>query len=560
MRKIFRNVYSNLLCAPAEDVNVGQYGGGNVQGVTSSGTEIDDPNKNTPLEGAVKTIPEDKGGMVQHGQDANASALQEAGLLNNRLYRKILEYHVRKYPFFTAVFSKAQQMGWKGHKEAEYPEIGDIRTEARFIQAYTGSKSGKTLALSGSYLNPNDAAIFRKNYTVFVLGVKGYNEGTTTQNNETLMLYVDAVNDNGYPVVHAINGPAVSSGSSETYVPDIPAGAVLRLGAPALAEEEVEVDPINVIPTMAHAYLQKKGYSVAFTDFFNEAVKEVDWEKDRIRRQALDTYKKLYVTTKLLGVGKKFNKRNKNGVRLCYTEKGAIGYIRNAFELPNGRWTKGALISIAKMLFTIYTDSDEIEVFCGSDAIEGLLNIDWGKDGVSQITYLKDDEYNVDVAKFRCTFGTLVFTHEISLTENHLEKAAIAIPMKDCIRLYRDNGSTHKVDGKKGETGSVEELVKEYFVQDDCFICNALNSMIIGPHELFEQNSGVITGVTDTFIAVESLPTATENNLGKVYYLTKNDPEDNVHGVGLWQVVVTGTSNNTTTYGYAPYSQDKTRA
>lgn len=546
-----------MLCEPVE-VNAGQYGGGNVDGVTVSGTEVDDPNQDTPLEGSIKTIPEDKGGIVQHGQMASGSALQQAGLLNNRLYRQIMEYHVRKYPFFTAVFSKAQQMGWKGHKEAEYPEIGDIRTEARVIAAYTPASSNpsKTLQLSTTYLNPNDATIFRKNYTIFVLGVKGYKEGTQTQSNETLMLYVESVNDNGAPVVRAINGPAVSTGSSETYVPAIPAGVVLRLGAPALAEEEVEVDPINTIPTINKAYLQKKGYSVAFTDFFNEAVKDVDWEKNRIRRQALDTYKKLYVTTKLLGAGKKFVKRNKNGVRYCYTERGAISYIRNAFELPNGRWTKGALISIAKMLFTIYTDSDEIEIFCGSDAIEGLLNIDWGKDGVSQIVYMKDNEYNVDVAKFNCTFGTLVFTHEISLTENHLEKAAIAIPMKDCIRLYRDNGTTHAVDGKRGETGAVEELVKEYFVQDDCFICNALNSMIIGPHELFEENSGVIAGVTDSFIAVESLPTAAETNVGKIYYLTKIDENDSVHGIGLWQVVVTGSN----TYGYVSYSLDKTRA
>lgn len=555
MRKVFRNVFSSMICAPVE-VNAGQYGGGNVDGVTENGVELDDPNADTPLEGSIKTIPEDKGGVVQHGKISTGSALQQAGLLNNRLYRQIMEYHVRKYPFFTAVFSKAEQIGWKGHKEAEYPEIGDIRTEARMLTAYTGSSAKKTLALDTTYLNYNDASIFRKNYTIFVLGVKGYEERSQTESNETLMLYVDSVSDTGVPTVHAINGPAVSVGSSETYVPDIAAGVVLRLGAPALAEEEVEVDSINPIPTIGHAYLQKKGYSVAFTDFFEEAVKEVDWEKNRVRRQSLDAYKKLYVTSKLLGSGRKFSKRTKNGVSYCYTEKGAISYIRNAFELPNGRWTKGALISIAKMLFTLYTDADEIEVFCGSDAIEGLLNIDWGKDGVSQITYLKDNEYNIDVAKFNCTFGTLVFTHELALTENHLEKAAIAIPMSDSIRLYRENGKTLVVDGKKGETGAVEELVKEYFIQDDCFICNALNSMIIGPHEIFEANNGVITGVQETFIAVESLPTATSSNIGKVYYLTKNDDDNPSYGVGLWQVVSTGEN----TYGYKSYSPDKTRA
>lgn len=537
MARILRKF--GLLCEPVE-VNAGQYGGSS------------DPNAGTPLEGAVRTAPTDVGGVVQHGQDANASALQEVGWLNNKLFRKIMDYHVSKYPFYTALFTKATQMQWKGHKEAEYPEIGDIKDEARTLAQFGGSTSNTTVTLTSTQIAQNDLRIFQTSYTIIVHGVKGYEPGeASTPCEENLMLYVTD-RTNSSVTVMAVNGPAVSSGSKNTYVPTIPAGTLLKLAAPALAEEEVEVASINPIPTPKNAYLQKKGYSVQITDFFNEAVKDIDWEKDRIKRQALDAYKKLYTTTALFGAKRKFYKVNENGTRICYTQEGILNQVRMAFQTD--KWTKGVLISIAKMLFTTYTDADEIEVFCGSDVIEGLLNIDWGT-GVSQITYLKDKDYNVDIASFRCTFGTLHFTHELALTHNHLEKCAVAIPMNDAIRIFRDNGTTKKADGNKGEGGKVQELTKEFFIQDDCFIVNALNSMIIGPAEVFTQ--GFTGGVKEKFIATESLTGLNvAANLGKIYYLTK---VDGANQAGLYKVVNTGTTESPT-YAFENYSLDKTRA
>lgn len=478
-----------------------------------------DPNAGTPLEGAVNTVPEDKGGLVQHGQDANASALQEANLLDNKLTKKVLEYRANQHSLFADIHTKPQQLGWKGHKEAEYPEAGDIKTEAR-VKASFGGTSAETVTITTTQLHSNDLAIFRKGYTIFAMGVEGYDEGKVESagtNGEVLMLYVTDATDTGF-TVKALNGPAKTSGSSTTVVPTIAAGTVLSLGAPALAEEEVEVDPINIIPQMAKAYLQKKGYSVAITDFFNEAAKEVDWEKNRIKRQALDTYKDLYTKTVLFGSKKKFYKKNKNGIRNCYTQDGLLNQVRMSFQLPDDKWTKGALIAIAKMLFTTYTDASEIDVYCGSDAIEGLLNIDWGE-GVSQITYVKDKDIDIEVATFKCTFGKLNFKHELALTKNGLAKAALAIPMSDAIRIFRDNGKTLTVDGKKGETGNVEELVKDYFIEDDALILNAMNSMLIGTTDVFTQSFG---SIEEKYKAVTAMPAAADN-AGKIVYLTKID-------------------------------------
>jgi len=489
----------------------------------------------TPLQGAQGTAPADRGGMVQYGQDANASALQQAGLLDNTLFRKVTEFRVRKYPFYTAMFTKATQMAWKGHKEAEYPEVGDIKVEARTIAGIAANTTNNQVTFTSTELSANDMAIFRPKFSIIVQESTALGQDEDG-NSEHLVLYIKERSSSGI-VCEALNAPGGKC-------PAIPSGSLLVLGAPMLAEEEVEVDPINVIPTMKNAYLQKKSYAVAITDFFTEAAKEIDWEKDRIKRQALDTYKKLYTTSALFGTKKKWYKQTENGMRTCYSSEGLINQIRMAFQLPNGKWTKGALIGIAKMLFTAYTDAEEIEVFCGSDAIEGLLNIDWGT-GTNQITYLADADYNIDIATFKCTFGTLHFVHEISLTQNHLEKAAIAVPMKDAIRLYRDNGSTKKADGNKGETGRVEELTKEFFVQDDCFVCNALNSMIIGPAEIF--NNQYTSGVKETYKAVETLPT-TGMSSGDIVYLTKAAGNDTP---GLYKY--NGTA-------WKSYVRDETRA
>lgn len=505
--------------------------------VRDYGSNDADPNANTPLEGAVKTGPQGKGGVAQHGKDANASVLQQMNLLDNKMFRKIIEHHALRFPFYTDMFTKAAQFAFTGHKEADYPEVGDIKTESNLLEGVGSTSVGAKDHEVYLKVPKADCAIFRKSYTITVPGIEGYDEGKTEAdggNGETLMLYVTKSDDetsDGWPKVFAVNGP--DNGSGQTYVPTIPAGTLVMLSAPALAEEEVEVDPLNLIPTMKKAFLQKKGYSVAFTDFFEEAVKEVDWEKDRVKRQTLDAYKKLYTSTALFGAKRKFYKRTRNGMRICYTQEGLINQIRMMYQLKDGKWTKADLIAIAKMLFTAYTDAVEICVYMGSDAIEGLLNIDWGKDA-TKIVYMKDENLKLNIASFETPYGMLRFKHEKSLTYHHLEKAAFAVPMEDCLRVYRDNGSTFKVDGKKGETGAVEELTKEFFVQDDCFICNTMASMLIGPKSLFESGYGA--GIVETYESVTELPA--EATAGDRVYLTESYEQGDEHFErGLYEYV-----------------------
>lgn len=504
MLNIFAFVFGGGVLMAA-DVTGGEYGGDT------------DPNAGTPLEGAVKTVPDDMGGLVQHGQDSSGSALQEAELIDNVFTKKVLERHAAKFPFFTGMFSKCAQFSWKGHKEGQFPEVGDIRLEAALASDYTTDKAHEVELP----LHENDKLMFREGFTAFVMGQQGYDE-SGQPNNEFLMLIVTSNTTGSNPKFQAVNGPM---NNRETYIPNLDGGTMLMLGAPALLEEDVEVDPLNIIPTPKDFYMQKKAYAVAVTDFFNEAVKTADWGKKRVKAYAWDAYRRMYTATALFGAKRKFYRRNKNGVRICYTQQGLIPQLRLAFELQNGQWSKKKLIALSKLLGALYPDSDVVDGYLGSDSMESLLNIDFGND-TTIIRTEKDDKINVKVKVFETPFCTLRFHHEPALTMYHLEKAAFFVNWDQCTRIYRENGKTITVDGKKGETGRVEELVKDYFLQDDCFLSNSMNSVLVGPSSLFA--TGLASGVKYNIADVNELPASPSD--GDIVYLMEVD-EDFVPGL-----------------------------
>lgn len=500
--------------------------------VASGGDGITDPNDGKALEGAVKTIPEDKGGLAQQGNGASASALDDAGMLDRskRIKTKVIEYHAHKYPFYSRIMTRAQQIQVKGKKEAEYPEVGEMKLEAYTIGAIVENSSTLEVTLP---VAKADSPIFQPKSTIIV-----YQDGykwTGTANvvdGSLLNLYVTGKDSStGQPKVIALNGK--TNGNGEIYVPSISSGTRVVVAAPALNESEVEVAPDNLIPTMKSAYLQKKAYAVEMTDFFKDADKDADWGSNNIKRQALDTYKKKYTTTTFFSVKNKwYSPDSKGRPRLNYSQQGVMQMLRMGYQIAS-TLTYSDLIGICKMLFTKWTDASEIDVFCGSTFIEQLLNLDFGKK--TPILYVKDKDLKIDIATFECTFGKLNFLHEPTLSEHHLDAAAIAIPTSDCIHLYRTNGVTYNIDGKKGEGGVVEESTTSYFIQDDCFIVPTMCSMLIGPEDVFSYG---ITTMEDKIVSVSELPASATS--GDIIYLVAPDS----------YTVTTGTSPNTTTTTY----------
>lgn len=480
--------------------------------VANYGTNTADPNAGTALAGGVKTNPTDHGGIAQHGQQASGSALDDAGLLDSSriIFDKVIEYHAGRYPFYTDMLKSARQVHVPGKKEATYPEVGDIQDYAYTASATTQGNPGAPVSLA---LFANDAPIFQPKTLVFV-EQPGYDEAGQLDGS-LLVLYVQEFDANGMPKVIAINGPQGTAGDPSTVrVPAIPAGTKIMAGAPALNEVEIEMSPDNLIPTMATAYLQKKGYAIDITEFFRSADKDANWGEGDIRRFSLDNYKRKYTKTTLFSAPRKFYSPDSKGFqRLNYTQRGVIQQLRMAYQ-TSGTITYGDLIAIAKMLFTKWTNATVITVYCEADFIEQLLNLDFGKK--TPIVYANDEVLKANVAKFECTFGTLRFVYEQSLTDLGLTGAAIALPVEDCIHLYRQNGITYKVDRRKGEGGVAEESQADYFIQEDTVIVPSMCSMLIGPEAVFNRGYAPIEAL---IVSVTELPA--NPSAGDVIYLTQ---------------------------------------
>ena len=493
-------------------VLVGIFGGGAVMmsavAVGSYGSDTD-PNTNTgkALEGGVQTNPSDKGGIAQHGQGASASALDDAGMVDyGPIFQKVVEYHANKYPFYSDMMTRARQINVPGKKEATYPEMGEVQNYALTKSATTAGAVNTAIPLS---LYKNDAAIFQPHTLIFVDGMGGYDDAGQLDGSR-LVLYVESRNNNGMPVVSAINGPLAQGG---TYVPAIADGTKLIAGAPALNEVEVEVAPDNIMPTLKSVYLQKKGYAIEMTDFFKSVDKEASFGEKDIKNFAHDNYKKKYTLTTFFSAPKKFYTNDSRGFRrLCYTQEGVIQQLRMAYQ-TGASLKYEDLIGISKMLFTKWTNASSITLYCEADFIEQLLNLDFGKK--TPIVYAKDETLKCNVATFECTFGKLRFVYEQTLTELGLIGAAIALPVEDCIRVTREGGKTLHIDGKKGEGGRVEEVTASYFIQDDAVIAPTMCSMLIGPASVFSMGFAPIESKIESVATLPANPSS-----GDLIYLT----------------------------------------
>ena len=165
------------------------------------------------------------------------------------------------------------------------------------------------------------------------------------------------------------------------------------------------------------------------------------------------------------------------------------------------------------MLFGKYSNTNEMDVYCGTKFIEKLLNIDFTKH--KDISFVKKQNIGIDISSFETTFGKLNFKVEHALDDLGYEECAVAFPMS--------------VDHSKGEGGEVREAKSQYYIQDDCLMLTGYNSMLIGPDVTV---SGYKLSMLDTVVSsVASLSSVSTPKKDDVVYLTV---ADDTHAVGLY--------------------------
>jgi len=494
--------------------------GGAAMAVEIGGNGSDtDPNDGKPLENAT---PDAAGkGIDQQGQGATGSAVTDADLAENKVEDYVSKFQAYKYPMHTDFLKLAKQVH-VNTKEPEHYNIGEAIMDCVTKAAVTNTDKDAEVKLS---LYKNDEKLFAECNTVLVDGVTGYDEAGNSDGSPLVLYVVSADKANGI-MVAALNGPLDDSGNM--YVPDLKAGTGLHIMAPAMSESEVEIAPDSAYPKKEIAYLQKKVCPITWTEFFERINKKAKWNVQDLKDWTLSNFRKKCTRTMLIGVGTKSLKygSKKTGTEYVYFQKGVLRQLRLGYQI--GSTLEFAdLIGITRMLFGKYSNTNEMDVYCGTKFIEKLLNIDFTKH--KDISFVKKQNIGIDISSFETTFGKLNFKVEHALDDLGYEECAVAFPMSEAKRYYYQKGKTLTVDHSKGEGGEVREAKSQYYIQDDCLMLTGYNSMMIGPDVTV---SGYKLSMLDTVVSsVASLSSVSTPKKDDVVYLTV---ADDTHAVGLY--------------------------
>lgn len=474
-----------------------------------------------PLEGAT---PDAEGkGIDMQGQGATGSALTQAELAEHKVNDYVSKFRAYKFPMHTDFMRKAQQVS-VDTKEPEYYEIGEAVLECETRAEITG---GTDVNLADA-LFKTDKKLFTESATILVEGVSGYAEDGETKDGTPLVLYVESAEKNGSITVNALNGK--KGGEGNQTVPVIAAGTKLYIMAPALSESEVEVMPDSAYPRPTKCYLQKKVCAMTYTDLFARIDKKAKWSVQDLKDWVLAMFRKKCTRSILISKGSKFLKpgSKKTGTEYCYTQEGVLRQLRLGFQI-GAQLCFEDLIGITSMLFTKYSTTDTMDVYCGTKFLENLLNIDFSKHPEVAFKRHEDGETKIKVTSFETNFGTLRFVHEYALDDLGYGECAIAFSMANAKRFYYQNGKTITIDHEKGQGGEVREAKSQYYIQDDCLKITDLNSMFIGPDVTLVSKAYGSLGVT--IKSVTALPEG--GTEGDMVYLTEAADKNSV-GVYRW--------------------------
>lgn len=484
-----------------------------------------DPNDNRPLDNATG---DDLGkGIDQQGQGATGSAMQDAELVENQINDYVSKFQAYDYPMHTDFLRKARQIK-VDTKEPEDYQIGEAVMEAVTKGQIADGSHYNTLTLT-TQLYKNDMPIFQESSTILV-------EGVTGGDGFPLVLYVTANTKNTSVEVTALNPADYTGGGGHVpYIPTIAAGTKLYVMAPALSESEVEVAPDSAYPQPTKCYLQKKVCAITYTDLFARIKKKAAWNVQDIKDWQLAMFRKKCSRTLLISAPSKFLKQgSKNtGMEYCYTQEGVLRQIRLGYQIGS-TLSVNDLIAMQRMVFSKYNNGvKEVDVYCGTNALELLHNIDFTKHPEIQFKRETVGETKITVSSFESTFGKFNFMKEQALDDIGYSEYMVLFSMAKAKRFYYENGKTINIDHEKGQGGEVREAKSQYYIQDDCLKLADMNSMIVGPSVTLGANVyGTITALVKS---VDALPEDTTGLTASDYfYLTV---ADSTHAIGLWHYV-----------------------
>lgn len=444
-------------------------------------------------------------GGKQDGQDltgtqASSTQIEKGGLMDDEWDNEITKFNPYKVPLLT-IMRKISKTVKVSNWIVKHMRVGGETLDGVTSQAID---AGATIKLtpknfSGSLLP------FYKGSTAFVPSVAGYKAGSKTTVEGHLMLIVVDKNKNEV-TLQAVNGPAITDGADceildNMTCPAIPANTRILCGSTALSESQMLVPPENYQPRSHQVYLQKRAFSIIFTEDYEKVKKKQPLTVADMKGDALTKFLLRQERTYWEGIGRRFQSETKDGaIEYTYTSEGLMRQITNAYVIGD-EYSLADLVAICKLQFTDFSENDRAFVLCGKNAIERLENIKLGEGRYNVFT--SHAEFDLTFKRFSNTYGTLDFCWDQTLDLMGMEDCMMVLDLKGA-RRYIKMASKEQTNDLSKDAYDPREAKRIMHIEADALALRGYNSIIVGPADII-SGAGA-TGILSVITSAATLP------------------------------------------------------
>jgi len=424
-------------------------------------------------------------GQNLDGSQASSSQARQGGLEEDEYDSIITKFQ----PYRTPLLAIARKVSRTVHIQnwsVKHGRVGgetlDGRTKAKITPESDGSIKLTKTNFSGS-LKP-----FYKCSTLLVPFVSGYSQNSTSTSQikeGSLMLYV--VENTGTEVIcRAVNGiptdDAVVDDLDAKKCPEIPADTYICAASTAMSESQLLLTPENYQPRTSIFYVQKTGFNIVFTEDYEKTKKKLPLKVADLKADSLFKYNMRSNRRYWASAQARFQVRNGDGsIEDVFTTNGILNQITNSYRYQKGKLTVSDLIAISKLQFTTFSQSDEAYVFCGKDAMEELMNLNF--EGTTKLIDFKDTKVlDLDFQLLKTTFGTLKFIYDQGLDSLGFKDAMVVLDLNGATRYVKSSKKEQTNDMSKG-AGEVREAKRFIYTEADGIALRGYNSIIVLPDD-----------------------------------------------------------------------------
>lgn len=472
--------------------------GNNVSSKEDANTEPVDPNKSDRLAPGGNTE-----GQDLTGTQGSATQIRKGGLAEEDWEAEVEKYRPFKTPLLQIIRKITKVVNCTGY-EKKHARVGGETLDGVITAKISKVDAGGTIKLNKSNFS-GSMLPFYKGSTVIVPTVAGYERGSKTKIKGRLnLLVVEKTKDE--VTLQALNGPAETEGTiGETLdtmgCPDIPANTRVLCGSTILSESQMNVPPENYQPRSEEVYLQKRAFSIIFTEEFEKIKKKAPHTVADMKEDALTKFLLRQERSYLYSPKLKFLMTTDDGAQeYAYSAEGIMNQLTNSYGIGD-TYTFADLIAIAKLMFTDFAESDEMYLFCGKNAIERLMKIELPKGRDVMFTTVK--QFDITFNQFKCSYGTLNFVWDSTLDFMDLEDCMIGADFKGARHYVKEKSKEKTNDLSKDAYNP--RLAKRYMHWEaDCVALRGYNSILVGPENKITTLG--VTGIVNNIISLSKLP------------------------------------------------------